>query len=55
MSTNANSSNLIFDGTSVVPVGVPGGQNFAFGGARTGLGGSAGATTGLIGQRSSRP
>lgn len=43
-------SNLIFNGSSVVPIGPQGGQNFAFGGARTGLGGSAGATTGLQGQ-----
>jgi phospholipase/lecithinase/hemolysin len=43
-------ANLIFNGTSVVPIGAQGGQNFAFGGARTGLGGSAGATTGLQGQ-----
>jgi outer membrane lipase/esterase len=43
-------SNLIFNGSAVVPIGVQGGHNFSFGGARTGLGGSAGATTGLIGQ-----
>lgn len=47
---NSNPANLIFTGATVVPIGPPGGQNFAFGGARTGLGGSAGATTGLVGQ-----
>lgn len=46
----AKNSNLIFDGTSVVPIGVPGGGNYAFGGARTGLGGVVGPTTGLLGQ-----
>ena len=46
----SSSSNLIFNGTSVVPIGSLGGQNFAFGGARTGLGGSAVSTTGLFGQ-----
>lgn len=48
--SSANRSNLLFDGTSVVAIGAPGGQNFAYGGARTGLGGSAGQTTGLVGQ-----
>jgi outer membrane lipase/esterase len=43
-------ANLLFNGTAVIPVGPPGGQNYAYGGARTGLGGAAGATTGLIGQ-----
>jgi phospholipase/lecithinase/hemolysin len=43
-------ANLLFTGSAVVPIGAQGGQNFAFGGARTGLGGSAGATTGLLGQ-----
>jgi phospholipase/lecithinase/hemolysin len=43
-------ANQIFNGASVVPIGAPGGTNYAFGGARTALGGSAGATTGLIGQ-----
>jgi len=43
-------SHLIFNGRAVVPIGDLGGQNFSFGGARTGLGGSAGATTGLLGQ-----
>lgn len=47
---SAKNSNLIFDGTSVVPIGAPGGSNYAFGGARTGLGGAAGPTTGLQGQ-----
>ena len=43
-------SNLIFNGSAVVPIGATGGNSYAFGGARTGLGGSAGATTGLFGQ-----
>src|SRR5262249_12347175 len=43
-------SNLIFNGTAVVPIGPQGGHNYAFGGARTGLGGAAGATTGLFGE-----
>lgn len=47
---NSDPSRLIFNGTAVVPIGAPGGDNFAFGGARTGLGGAAGATTGLFGQ-----
>ncbi len=47
---SANPSNLLFDGTSVIPIGAQGGKNFAYGGARTGLGGSAGLTTGLLGQ-----
>ena len=47
----AKSANLLLtDPTTVTPLGPPGGQNFAYGGARTGLGGSAGATTGLLGQ-----
>lgn len=46
----AQPANLLFNGSSVIPIGVPGGSNYAFGGARTGLGGSAGATTGLLGQ-----
>jgi phospholipase/lecithinase/hemolysin len=46
----SSNSNLIFNGSSAVPIGSLGGQNFAFGGARTGLGGSVGATTGLFGQ-----
>ena len=33
-----------------IPIGAPNGQNFAYGGARTGLGGAAGGTTGLLGQ-----
>lgn len=48
--SSANPSNLLFDGVGVIPIGAQGGQNFAYGGARTGLGGSAGATTGLRGQ-----
>lgn len=48
--SSANPSNLFFNGTNVVAIGAPGGQNFAYGGARTGLGGSAGPTTGLVGQ-----
>ena len=49
--TAAAPSNLLFAGAQgVIPIGPPGGQNFAFGGARTGLGGNAGPTTGLIGQ-----
>lgn len=47
---NAMAANLLFNGSAVVPIGAPGGQNYAFGGARTGLGGAAGATTGLTGQ-----
>jgi phospholipase/lecithinase/hemolysin len=45
-------SNLLFTNGAppVIPIGPLGGQNFSFGGARTGLGGSAGATTGLFGQ-----
>ena len=47
----ARPSNLLLTGpTTVTPLGPVGGQNFAWGGARTGLGGSAGATTGLLGQ-----
>lgn len=48
--SSAGPSNLLFDGTNVIPIGTPGGQNYAYGGARTGLGGSAGGTTGLMGQ-----
>ena len=48
--TASNPSNLLFTGGPVVPIGPQGGQNFSFGGARTGLGGSAGATTGLFGE-----
>lgn len=48
--SDAKPSNLIFNGAAVVPIGVPGGQNYAFGGARTGLSGAAGPTTGLLGQ-----
>lgn len=46
----AQAANQLFTGSAVVPIGAPGGTNYAYGGARTGLGGSAGATTGLIGQ-----
>jgi outer membrane lipase/esterase len=47
----ARPSNLLLTSpTAVTALGPLGGQNFAFGGARTGLGGSAGATTGLLGQ-----
>lgn len=48
---NAAPSNLLFAGASgVIPIGPQGGDNFAYGGARTGLSGAAGATTGLLGQ-----
>ena len=47
----AKSANLYHDAANtfnnVVAIGAPGGSNFAYGGARTGLGGAAGATTGL--------
>lgn len=46
----AQPANLLFTGTGVIGIGAPGGTNYAYGGARTGLGGSAGATTGLVGQ-----
>ncbi len=46
----AKPSNLLFTGSSVISIGAPGGHNFAYGGARTELGGAAGATTGLLGQ-----
>ena len=46
----ATPANLLFNGAAVVPTGAPGGTNYAYGGARTGLGGSAGSTTGLLGQ-----
>ena len=49
--TGAKSANLLLtSATTVSPIGAQGGLNFAYGGARTGLGGSAGATTGLLGQ-----
>ncbi len=48
--TASVNSNLVFNGSAVVPIGPQGGQNFAFGGARTGLGGSALATGGLQGE-----
>lgn len=47
---DAGPTRQIFDGANVIPLGVPGGSNYAFGGARTGLGGSAGLTTGILGQ-----
>ena len=44
-------ANLLYAGApGVIHTQPQGGTNFAYGGARTGLGGSAGATTGLIGQ-----
>ncbi|MCY7304693.1 MAG: PEP-CTERM sorting domain-containing protein [Rhodoferax sp.] len=47
----AKPANLYHDAANtfnnVVAIGALGGSNFAYGGARTGLGGSAGATTGL--------
>jgi outer membrane lipase/esterase len=46
----AGAANKIYNGTSVLPLGAPAGNNYAYGGARTGLGGSAGGTTGLVGQ-----
>ncbi len=46
----ATPANQLFTGSSVIALGAQGGTNYAFGGARTGLGGSAGATTGLFGQ-----
>jgi outer membrane lipase/esterase len=50
LASAAAPANLLFTGSAVIPIGAPGGQNYAYGGARTGLGGSAGATTGLLGQ-----
>jgi phospholipase/lecithinase/hemolysin len=50
MAAASDPSRLLYNGSAVVPIGAPGGQNYAYGGARTGLGGSAGATTGLFGQ-----
>lgn len=52
----AKPSNLFLAGPpvvsppTVIPIGPTGGQNFAFGGARTGLDGTAGPNTGLFGQ-----
>ena len=46
----AQPANLLSIGTSVISIGFSGGTNYAFGGARTGLSGSAGSTTGLLGQ-----
>ena len=48
--SSASPSNRFYDGTNVIPIGPLGGKNYAYGGARTGLGGSAGPTTGLAGQ-----
>jgi phospholipase/lecithinase/hemolysin len=48
--SGAQNSNLLFNGSTVSLIGTPGGQNYAYGGARTGLGGAAGATTGMMGQ-----
>ena len=50
LASAAKPSNLLFTGSAVVPIGPQGGQNFSYGGARTGLGGAAGPTTGLLGQ-----
>jgi len=50
LASGAMPSNRLFNGTNVMAIGAPGGQNFSYGGARTGLSGSAGATTGLLGQ-----
>lgn len=52
----ANPSNLFLAGPpvvsppTVISIGPTGGQNFAFGGARTGLDGTAGPNTGIFGQ-----
>ncbi len=45
-----NSSLPAFIPSGVLPIGALGGQNFSFGGARTGRDGSAGNGTGLLGQ-----
>lgn len=48
---SAKPSNLLFlGGTTVIPTGLTHGKNYSYGGARTGYGGSAGPTTGLLGQ-----
>lgn len=47
---NSAPANLLFNGAAVMQIGTLGGQNYAYGGARTMLGGSAGVTTGLLGQ-----
>jgi phospholipase/lecithinase/hemolysin len=47
---DAAPANLLFNGAAVIPIGAPGGSNYAYGGARTGLGGFAGPTSGLLGQ-----
>ncbi len=46
----SQNSNQLLTGSGVVSIGAPGGQNYAYGGARTGLGGVVGPTTGLLGQ-----
>lgn len=48
--SGSKNSNRLLTGSGVVSIGAPGGQNFAYGGARTGLGGVVGPTTGLLGQ-----
>jgi phospholipase/lecithinase/hemolysin len=54
LGTGAANSNLFLNPVTqvVTPIGVPGGGNFAFGGARTGMNGSAGPNTGLFAQLS---
>lgn len=47
---SSDPSRLLFNGSAVVPIGATGGNNYSYGGARTGLGGAAAATTGLLGQ-----
>jgi outer membrane lipase/esterase len=47
----AQSANQLLTGpATVTPLGVQGGMNYAYGGARTGFNGSAGPATGLLGQ-----
>lgn len=47
----AQPANLLWaGGATPLAIGVPGGGNYAYGGARTGLGGVASPTSGLIGQ-----
>lgn len=49
--SSAAPSNLLFlGGTTVIPIGPTHGKNYSYGGARTGYGGSAGPTTGLLSQ-----
>lgn len=53
LADSARPTQRILTAAGVVSLAQPGevvGSNYAFGGARTGLGGSAGATTGLLGQ-----